>query len=120
MAAMHDTRTTDAHLLPERGQEWRRRLDLGRLARLRREIARADCGTGLFYDPVNIRYATGTSNMQVYALHNPCRYVVVPVEGPVTLFEFKGCGHLSRNCVAVERGSQRRPVVLQRLGPENR
>lgn len=33
--------------------------------------------------------------MQVYSLHNPCRYVYVPVAGPVVLFEFKGCAHLS-------------------------
>ncbi|MEM7092113.1 MAG: Xaa-Pro peptidase family protein [Actinomycetota bacterium] len=70
-------------------------LDLGRLARLRAALADAGCDAGLFYDPVNIRYATGTSNMQVYSLHNPCRYVFVPVEGPVVLFEFKGCEHLS-------------------------
>ncbi len=39
--------------------------------------------------------------MQVYALHNPCRYAFVPAEGPVTLFEFKGCEHLSADCPAV-------------------
>ncbi|CAN5644501.1 Xaa-Pro peptidase family protein [soil metagenome] len=32
--------------------------------------------------------------MQVYSLHTPCRYVYVPVEGPVVLFDFKGCQHL--------------------------
>ncbi len=121
MVAMNDTptsaRTTGAHPLPERGQEWRERLDLGRLARLRSEIARADCGAGLFYDPVNIRYATGTSNMQVYALHNPCRYVFVPVEGPVVLFEFKGCGHLSKDCVAVNEVRDAVPWYFSVSGP---
>ncbi len=73
----------------------RRRLEAGRLARLRNAIETAGCDAGLFYDPVNIRYATGTSNMQVYSLHNPCRYVYVPVSGDVVLFEFKGCEHLS-------------------------
>ena len=82
--------------------EWHRRLDLGRLARLRTKIAEYDCGAGLFYDPINIRYATGTTNMQVYALHNPCRYAFVPVEGPVVLFEFAGCEHLSTDCAAVD------------------
>jgi len=62
---------------------------------MRAAIADAGCDAGLFYDPVNIRYATGTSNMQVYSLHNPCRYVYVPAEGTVVLFEFKGCEHLS-------------------------
>lgn len=70
-------------------------LEASRLARLRTALADAQCDAGLFYDPVNIRYATGTSNMQVYSLHNPCRYAFVPVDGPVVLFEFKGCAHLS-------------------------
>lgn len=70
-------------------------LELGRLARLRAAIVEAGCDAGVFYDPTNIRYATGTSNMQVYSLHNPCRYVFVPAEGDVVLFEFKGCEHLS-------------------------
>ncbi len=72
-----------------------RALDSGRLARLRASLETAGCDAGLFYDPINIRYATGTSNMQVYSLHNPCRYVYVPVAGAVVLFEFKGCEHLS-------------------------
>lgn len=70
-------------------------LEAGRLERLRASIVAAGCDAGLFYDPTNIRYATGTSNMQVYSLHNPCRYAFVPADGPVVLFEFKGCGHLS-------------------------
>lgn len=79
----------------------RQKLDLGRLARLREQLARFNCGAGLFYDPINIRYATGTSNMQVYSLHNPCRYVFVATDGPVILFEFSGCEHLSNDCAAV-------------------
>lgn len=75
--------------------EGRNRLEAGRLARLRSALAGAGCDAGLFYDPINIRYATGTSNMQVYSLHNPCRYVYVPADGTVVLFEFKGCEHLS-------------------------
>ncbi len=71
------------------------RLEAGRLARMRASIADSGCDAGLFYDPTNIRYCTGTSNMQVYSLHNPCRYVFVPGEGAVVLFEFKGCEHLS-------------------------
>lgn len=69
-------------------------LDLERLSRLRQQLKAHDCAAGVFYDPTNIRYATGTSNMQVYSLHNPCRYVFVAAEGPVVLFEFAGCEHL--------------------------
>lgn len=70
-------------------------LESSRLRRLCASIVDAGCDAGLFYDPTNIRYATGTSNMQVYSLHNPCRYAFVPADGPVVLFEFKGCAHLS-------------------------
>jgi Xaa-Pro dipeptidase len=80
---------------------WQSALHLGRLARLRAELQRFDCAAALFYDPVNIRYATGTTNMQVYSLHNPCRYAFVATDGPVVLFEFKGCAHLARGCPAV-------------------
>ena len=83
-------------------------LDRERLARLRAEIVAADCAAGLFYDPTNIRYATGTSNMQVYGLHNPCRYAFVPAEGAVVLFEFSGCEHLSDGKLAVD---EIRPAV---------
>jgi len=77
-------------------------LDLGRLARLRQAIVEADCGAAVFVDSANIRYATGTSNMQVYAGHNPCRYVFVPAEGPVVLFEFSNCAHLSASHPVVD------------------
>ena len=77
-------------------------LDRERLARLRAQIAAHDCAAGVFYDPTNIRYATGTSNMQVYGLHNPCRYAVVPAEGPVVLFDFHGCEHLSAGSTVVD------------------
>lgn len=78
------------------------RMHLERLARLRAELRKIGCAGGVFYDPINIRYATGSSNMQVYSLHNPCRYVFVATDGPVVLFDFSGCGHLSRDYPAVD------------------
>lgn len=86
----------------QQDRNWSRRLHLGRLARLKGQLQASDCAAGLFYDPINIRYATGTSNMQVYALHNPCRYAFVATDGPVILFEFKGCEHLSDGHPAVD------------------
>jgi Xaa-Pro aminopeptidase len=83
-------------------------LEAGRLARLRQSLADSGCAGGLFYDPTNIRYATGTSNMQVYSLHNPCRYAFVTTDGPVVLFEFKGCEHLSNGHLGVD---EIRPAV---------
>ncbi|EZH84276.1 peptidase M24 [Ectopseudomonas composti] len=65
-----------------------------RLQRVRQQLKAADCAAILLYDPVNIRYATDTSNMQVWTLHNYARYALVFAEGPVVLFEFHNCEHL--------------------------
>jgi Xaa-Pro aminopeptidase len=85
-----------------------RSLELGRLARLRQMLAAADHAGAVFFDPTNIRYATGTSNMQVYGLHSACRYVFVPTDGPVILFEFAGCEHIVAGHPAV---SEIRPAI---------
>lgn len=65
-----------------------------RLQRVREQLLASDCAAILLYDPVNIRYATDTSNMQVWTLHNFARYALVFAEGPVVLFEFHNCEHL--------------------------
>lgn len=71
------------------------RLRNDRLARVRSHLADACYGAALLSDPLNIRYATGTRNMQIWTMHAPGRYVFVPVEGPVVLFEFGTSRHLS-------------------------
>ncbi len=40
--------------------------------------------------------------MQVYSLHNPCRYVFVATYGPVVLFEFDGCQFLAEGRPTVD------------------
>jgi Xaa-Pro dipeptidase len=96
--------TSDISLLnPITSQaEFKASLQSGRLQKLRQQLRHFDCPAGIFYDPINIRYATDVSNMQVYSLHNPCRYVFVATEGPVILFDFKGCAHLSEHSVVVD------------------
>lgn len=49
----------------------------------------------LLYDPINIRYATGTTNMQVWLLHNAGRYTYVSAEGQIVLWEFDHCDFLA-------------------------
>ena len=49
------------------------RLRLGRLARLRAELVKRDFAACILVDPVNIRYASGARNMQVFHLRNPAR-----------------------------------------------
>ena len=60
-----------------------------RLARLRAILKQADVAAGLFFDPINIRYATGVSNMQVWCLHNPTRYAFVATEGRTNMRKSK-------------------------------
>ena len=69
----------------------------GRLARLRAEMARLDFVAVVLTDPHNVRYATGARNMMPFLLRNPARYVFVPLEGPVVLFEFAGCEHIEQD-----------------------
>ncbi len=73
-----------------------------RLGRIRAELRRLDYAGIVLYDPVNIRYATGTRNMSVWTLHNPVRYAFVPTEGPVVLFDFHRCEHLSAGIETVD------------------
>ncbi len=72
------------------------RLRAYRLGRVQEELKRRDLGACVLFDPINIRYATGTRNMTVWTLHNAARYAFVPAEGKAVLFEFPRCEHLSR------------------------
>lgn len=65
-----------------------RQLGLDRLAKVRAELSKFDYAAALLSDPINIRYATGSRNMAVWTMHAPGRYVFVPVQGPVVLFEY--------------------------------
>lgn len=58
-----------------------------RLERVRKELKKADVAGIVLYDPVNIRYATGSRNMAVWTAHNAARYAFVSTDGPVIPFE---------------------------------
>ncbi|GEL07773.1 M24 family metallopeptidase [Salisediminibacterium halotolerans] len=73
-----------------------------RLNRVREQVKAIGAGGIVVYDPVNLRYATGSRNMQVFMLRNPGRYVYIPVEGPVTLFDFPNCEHLSAGIETID------------------
>ena len=66
-----------------------------RLARLQEKIREADCAGLLCFDPLNIRYATDTTNMQLWTAHNAARACFIPPEGKVILWDFHNCEHLS-------------------------
>jgi Xaa-Pro dipeptidase len=70
-----------------------------RLTQIQRRLQESDCAAVVLFDPVNIRYATGTRNMQVWTLHNICRYAVIFESGEVVLFDLSSSAHLSESLV---------------------
>ncbi len=70
-----------------------------RLEQVQRRLAEAECPAIVLFDPVQIRYATGTRNMQVWTMHNICRYAVVFASGAPVLFELSSSAHLARDYV---------------------
>jgi Xaa-Pro dipeptidase len=79
-----------------------------RLERVRAELKKRDYAGILLYDPLNVRYATDSTNMQVWVMHNAGRYVFVSTEGPVILWEFDHCSFLSNHTTLI---TEIRPVV---------
>jgi len=65
-----------------------------RADRIRAELRARDYAGAIFCDAINLRYATGSRNMQVWTLRNPARYCFIAAEGPMVIFEFGGCDHL--------------------------
>jgi Xaa-Pro aminopeptidase len=88
-------RTAPPTLSDCEGQVDMKRLRAYRLDRLRAQLRAHDVAGIVLYDPINIRYATGSRNMAVWTLHNASRYCFVPTEGPIVLFEFHNGEHLS-------------------------
>ncbi|GHB07160.1 M24 family metallopeptidase [Salinicola rhizosphaerae] len=71
------------------------RLRAGRLTRLRNMMREEGYAALVLFDPNNQRYATGSRNMFGYFLRNSTRYIYVPLEGPIILFEYPGSAHVS-------------------------
>jgi Xaa-Pro dipeptidase len=73
-----------------------------RLRRVREQMAAHRVDACVLLDPVNIRYATGARNMQVFTARNPARYLFVAQSGPVILHEFTGCAHLAEGLETID------------------
>ena len=79
-----------------------------RAERIRHELRRQQHEAVLVVDPVNLRYATGTRNMQVWTMHNIVRYALIFADGPTVLFDLATGRHLS---AGLESVSEVRPSV---------
>src|SRR5262245_56966023 len=88
--SMHGYRTASAGLKDHEAQIDMPRMRRYRLGRLQRELQRRDVGACVLFNPINIRYATGSRNFPVWGLHFAGRYAFVPAEGAPVLFDFAG------------------------------
>ncbi len=73
-----------------------------RLQRIRDELAKRDMAAALVWDPLSIRYATDTTNMQLWCTHNSTRACLVLTDGPVVLFDYPSALHLSDHLPLVD------------------
>jgi len=87
-----------------------------RLGRLRAELAKRNCAGAVLFDPLNVRYATDCPNMQVWCLHNAVRYAFVATEGPVVLFDFHSCAHLSADLELIDETRPAIPFFYYQVG----
>ena len=101
-AVYRSKRTPAVTLSDSEAQVDMRKLRDDRLQRVRDGLKARDYGACVLYDPINVRYATGARNMTVWCLHNAVRYCFIPAEGPVTLFDFHNCEHLSAGLETVD------------------
>ncbi len=66
-----------------------------RWARLTQHIVDRDYGGLLMFDPLNIRYATDSTNMQLWNTHNPFRAVLLCADGYMVIWDYKNAPFLS-------------------------
>lgn len=67
-----------------------------RWARLTQHIVERDWGGLLMFDPLNIRYATDSTNMQLWNTHNPFRAVLICADGYMVIWDYKNSPFLSK------------------------
>jgi Xaa-Pro aminopeptidase len=67
-----------------------------RFDRLVQFIQARDYAGLLMFDPLNIRYATDSTNMQLWNTHNPFRAVLICADGYMVIWDYKNAMFLSR------------------------
>ena len=66
-----------------------------RWKRLTQSVIDRDYGGVLMFDPLNIRYATDSTNLQLWNAHNPFRAVLVCADGYMVIWDYKNSPFLS-------------------------
>lgn len=77
-----------------------------RWERLTQHVVARDFGALLMFDPMNIRYATDSTNMQLWNTHNLFRAVLLCADGYMVIWDYKNAPFLSEfNPLVRERRS---------------
>jgi Xaa-Pro dipeptidase len=66
-----------------------------RLRRIVDRLAERDLAGVLVFDPLNIRYATDSTSMQIWNMHNPFRACLVCADGHMVLWDYKNSPFLA-------------------------
>ena len=66
-----------------------------RRSRILEQMSARNVDAVLLFDPINIRYATDSSNMQVWTSHNLARAVLMCADRYTVLWDFTHCEHLT-------------------------
>lgn len=90
-----------------------------RLDRIRQQLEKFDLSAAILCDPLNVRYATDATNMQIWSAHNAVRYTFVALEGPVVAFDFHNCEHLSAHNSQVDEMRHGIPWFYFEAGPRS-
>lgn len=73
-----------------------------RLERIRTKLNEFGYDGIIVMDPLNIRYATDTTNMQIWVMHNGARYAYVGADGHVIVWDYVNCEFLSGHSEVVD------------------
>ena len=88
-----------------------------RIERVRAQMAMMGYDGALLMDPMNIRYATDSTNMQIWVMHNAARYCWVGMDGSCIVWEFNECEFLDAHNPAVTEVRPARGSTYFLAGP---
>ncbi|WP_269582843.1 M24 family metallopeptidase [Roseibium sp. Sym1] len=88
-----------------------------RQQRVRDKMAEYGVDAVILSDPVNIRYATGTRNMQVFSMRNAASRYLLLTQNRSILFEFTGCLHLGQGFETVDEVRPSKTASFVAAGP---
>ena len=78
------------------------RMRMYRLNRVKEQLQINNIGACILFDPINIRYATDSRNMSLFSMHELVRFVFIPADGKVILFDYPKSEHLSEYLCTID------------------